>query len=343
MISRTARKGSDVEWGQWLWVSLPGTSLGKEDILWLKSIRPGGVVLFSENGTRADDVRRLVSSVREALAPSDVWIAIDQEGGRVARLKEGVPRIPPARELGDRGDPAEIFRTGLELGQALRKIGIDIDFAPVLDVDSNPVNPVIGDRSFSQDPYLAARFGMAFSRGLEAGGVVPCGKHYPGHGDTLLDSHLALPTVKAPLSTLQERELLPFEVAALEGIPMMMTAHVIYPALDNRWPATLSHTVLSGYLRKKWGYGGVVVSDDLSMAAVGHPYRFRVVVERALAASCDGLLVLKSREKPLEAMEILQTLVSKNPGSWQRRFERSRERRERVGKLIARYRAAGDR
>lgn len=338
----TSREHPEPDWGQWLWVSLPGDRLAGEDIRWLRQVRPGAVVLFSENGTRAEDVKKLISGIREALFPQDVWIAIDQEGGRVARLKEGVPRLPPARSLG-KGDPSEIFRSAFHLGTALRQTGIDIDFAPVLDVDSNPDNPVIGDRSFSREPWEVARLSMAFSHGLEAGGIIPCGKHVPGHGDTLLDSHLALPTVDAPEAILSEREFLPFEKAIADGMPMLMTAHVMYPALDKKWPATLSRKIMQDMLRKKWDFRGLLLSDDLSMAAVGKPYPFSVVVERALSVTCDGLLVLKSREKPLEAIRIIKNLAGKNPGLWRARLEKSIARRAVLGKRIAFCRKAAER
>ena len=338
----TSGKHPEPEWGQWLWVSLPGARLGAEDIRWLHQIRPGGVVLFAENGTRAEDVKKLISEIREALSPQDVWIAIDQEGGRVARLKEGVPRLSPARTLGN-GDPSEIFRSAFHLGRALRQTGIDIDFAPVLDVDSNPDNPVIGDRSFSREPWEVARLSMAFSHGLEAGGIIPCGKHVPGHGDTLLDSHLALPTVDAPEAILSGREFLPFEKAIADGMPMLMTAHVMYPALDKKWPATLSRKIMQDMLRKKWDFRGLLLSDDLSMAAVGKPFPFSVVVERALSVTCDGLLVLKSRDKPLEAIRIIKGLSEKNPGLWRARLEKSIARRAVLGKRIAFCRKAAER
>lgn len=333
---------SDSDWGQWLWVSLPGDRLGEDDIRWLRQVRPGAVVLFSENGTQVEGVKTLISEIRKALSPQDVWIAIDQEGGRVARLKEGVPRLSPARVLGN-GDPSEIFRSAFQLGNALRRTGIDIDFAPVLDVDSNPDNPVIGDRSFSRDPWEVARLSMAFSHGLEAGGVIPCGKHFPGHGDTLLDSHMALPSVEASEAILSEREFLPFERAILEGIPILMTAHVLYPALDRRWPATLSRKIMTEMLRKKWDFRGLLLSDDLSMAAVGTHFPFSVVVERALSVTCDGLLVLKSREKPLEAIRIIKGLAEKNPGLWLARLKKSIARRAIIGHRIAAYRKAAER
>lgn len=324
-----------LSWGKWLWVSLPSPSLSEEDCRWLREIRPAGVVLFSENGRNAEDVRLLISEIRGVLAPDDVWIAIDQEGGRVERLKEGVPLLPPMRFLGQGGNPVQAFESAFLLGKALREIGVDVDFAPVLDVDSNPANPVIGDRAFSRDPWMVQKLGMAFASGLVASGVVPCGKHFPGHGDTVLDSHFDLPTVDVAESVLKEREWLPFEQSILQGLPMLMTAHVRYPALDARWPATMSVRILKGILRKRFGFTGVLLSDDLSMAGVGAYFPLATIVERSLRSTCDGLLVLKSRERALETLDVVRRLASANPLFWERQLRRSLERLDRLAMIVA--------
>ncbi|MHB1605452.1 MAG: beta-N-acetylhexosaminidase [Leptospirales bacterium] len=331
-------RNSRLSWGKWLWISLPSPALSEEDCRLLREIRPAGVVLFAENGRKSEEVRRLISGIREVLAPDDVWIAIDQEGGRVERLKEGVPLLPPMRILGQSGNPVPVFESAFLLGRSLREIGIDVDFAPVLDVDSNPDNPVIGDRAFSRDPEMVQKLGMAFANGLIASGIVPCGKHFPGHGDTVLDSHFDLPTVDAEESVLKEREWLPFERSILQGLPMLMTAHVRYPALDSRWPATMSGRILRGILRKRFGFGGVLLSDDLSMAGVGAYFPLEKIVERSLRATCDGLLVLKSRERALETLDVIRRLASDKPLFWERQLSRSLDRLSRLGKIVGQER-----
>ena len=337
-----SRQRSSPPWGQWLWVSLPSQTLTEEDCRWLREIRPSGVVLFAENGRDGEKVRHLIAGIRELLAPDDVWIAIDQEGGRVERLKEGVPLLQPMRRLGEKGDPVPVFESAFRLGTALRKIGIDVDFSPVLDVDSNPDNPVIGDRSFSGDPWKVQKLGMAFAHGLIASGIVPCGKHFPGHGDTVLDSHLDLPTVDAPESVLETREWLPFEHAVFGGIPLIMTAHVRYPAIDPRWPATMSSRILKGILRKRFGFSGVLLSDDLSMAGVGAYFPLPTIVERALRATCDGLLVLKDRERATGTLEAIRKLASGHPVFWERQLKRSLDRLDRLRTIVRQERIHAD-
>lgn len=317
-------------WGKWLWVSLPGESLGDSDRRFLTDIRPAGVVLFGENGRTAAGVSRLIREIREALHPGWVLIAIDQEGGRVARLKEGVPEVPPMRTIGLTGNPVRAFETAFNLGVALKAADIDIDFAPVLDVDSNPSNPIIGDRAFSKDPETVARMAMAFAHGLEAAGVLPCGKHFPGHGDTSADSHIALPVVDADEKTLAVREWVPFERAIATGIPILMTAHVLFPRLDPKWPATLSSRINRDLLRRRLGFGGLLLSDDLSMAGVGAHFPLPVIVGRSLGTGCDGLLVLKDQEKARKVLDVIQSEAEKSPLLWGRRLSISLERLEKI-------------
>lgn len=307
--------------GVFLWVSLPGMDLSGSDRIFLEEMRPAGVVLFSENigpPSSPDSLgrlRELIREIRGVLAPVPVILAIDQEGGRVARLQDGVPKLPPMRELSRAGGIPEIFTAGYELGRALSSLDIDMDFAPVLDVDSNPDNPVIGDRSFSSDPELAFRYAMTFSQGLSLGGVVPCGKHFPGHGDTHLDSHFALPTVPDPMDVLLHREIHPFRRAVSWGIPALMTAHVMYPEIDQEWPATLSVKISETLLRKRLGFDGLLLSDDFKMAGLRDHFPLTVSVERSLLASCDGLLAMKSEDLARQMMEQLH-LLSKGKPVW---------------------------
>ena len=300
---------SDV--GRLLWVSLPGPDLTAADREFLERVDPLGVVIFRENVRNAAQVKSLIEDIR-SVPGSPRLLAVDQEGGRVARLSDGVPALPAMKILGAQPE-REIEEAGFSLGEALHRLGFDVDFAPVLDVDSNPQNPIIGDRAFSSDPEEAGVKALAFARGLLRAGILPCGKHFPGHGDTSLDSHVALPVVDAPLSLLEARELVPFRMAIEREIPLMMTAHVVYPSIDKAVPATLSRAVVTGILREKLNYGGLVLSDDLLMAAVARGG----VVEAALAsidAGCDGLLVLKSQSQALAVADRLEEILRGEPG-----------------------------
>lgn len=256
-----------------------------------------------------DALSGLIDELRSAV-PGDrppLLIAVDQEGGRVQRVRAPATRWPPMFAF-DRFDDAEAIElaraVGHAMGAELAALGFDVDFAPVLDVHTNPANPIIGDRAFSTDPERAALRALAFAEGLMAAGVIPCGKHFPGHGDTHLDSHLALPRVDHSRERLDRVELVPFARAAAASLPMVMTAHVVYAALD-ALPATLSPAVIDGLLRRELGYRGVVVSDDLDMKAIADNYGAAEAALGAVRAGCDALLFCCERAPQMAAFEAL--------------------------------------
>jgi beta-N-acetylhexosaminidase len=251
----------------------------------------GGVTLFARNIVEPEQVAELCYDVRQLAADEPVWTSVDQEGGRVARLKAPFTEWPPMATLGRSGDIALAERFARALAAELAAVGISLDFAPVLDVNTNPNNPVIGDRALADQAAAVARLGAAIIRALQAEGIAACGKHFPGHGDTSVDSHLALPLVEHPPERLREVELVPFRAAIEARVATMMTAHVLVPALDETRPATLSTPIVTGLLRDELGYDGVVLSDDLEMKAIAGQYAIPVAAVRALQAGCDGILV----------------------------------------------------
>jgi len=258
----------------------------------------GGVVLFKRNVESPEQLLQLVSLLKRAAHPRPLVVSIDQEGGRVARLR-GQPwaPLPAMRVLGEASDAESRVRAvSALLARELRAVGIDLDFAPVLDVDTNPANPVIGDRSFSREPAVVARLGAIFVEELQRGGVAACGKHFPGHGDTDVDSHLALPRVAHPRQRLEQVEFVPFRAAVTAGAAALMTAHVVCEALDPDLPATLSPRAIR-VLRDELDFDGAIVSDDLEMGAVANRWPMGEVAWRALAAGCDHLLVCRSLER----------------------------------------------
>ncbi len=261
-----------------------------DEIARLLSRGLAGVALFARNLHDAEQVRDLCRQVREAAAghPAPV-ISIDQEGGRVQRLRRLCPLHPPAAELGALG-PAACREAGRAIGQDLRSLGFNLDFAPVLDIDTNPANPIIGDRAFGRDPASAAEGALAFLQGLESTGVAGCGKHFPGHGDAAADSHLELPVIEAPAEVLGTREALPFADAVAAGIRLVMTAHCLYPSLDPDVPATLSKAIVDGRLRRGLGYDGCVITDDLGMKAIADRFAPGEVLRRGLDAGIDLFL-----------------------------------------------------
>src|SRR5437667_12590248 len=292
-------------------VGLPGPALDRETREFLAERCPGGVILFKRNIRSAEQLRRLVADIHATGAGVPPLVALDHEGGRVDRLPHPpFTPFPPMALLGEKGDTGLAAAVGRAMGRELRAVGIDLDFAPVLDVWSNPRNRVIGDRAFGTTPRAVARLGGALARGLARAGVLACGKHFPGHGASVGDSHFVLPRVRRPRRALAAVELAPFARAIRAGIPALMTAHVLYPAFDPRRPATLSPAICRDLLRRRLGFGGVLFSDDLEMNAVAArstPARSAVA---ALGAGCDALLVCQSLDAARAAMRGVEEAVA---------------------------------
>jgi beta-N-acetylhexosaminidase len=270
----------------------------------------------------------------------------------VQRLGPPVLQLPPMRALGRIDDAAVTQRAAEVLGRQLRALGFNLDFAPVLDVDSNPDSPVIGDRSFGDDPARVARHGAAFARGLHAAGVAACGKHFPGHGDAALDSHLALPRVTHGRERLDRVELAPFRALAAE-LDAIMTAHIVFEALDADRPATLSPATLEGVLRGALGFNGVIFSDDLEMKAISQHLGVADAACEAIAAGCDALLICSQPELCLQAHAALVERAEREPAfaarlraAAQRNLDARRTRGHRpepAASIAARLHELGDR
>jgi beta-N-acetylhexosaminidase len=269
--------------------------------------------------------------VESAPAESPPLVAVDQEGGRVARLGPPVLTLPPMRRLAALGDAQLTERAGRLLGRQLAALGFSMDFAPILDVDTNPQNPVIGDRAFGGTPEQVITQAFAFARGLEApGGVLACGKHFPGHGDTDLDSHLQLPRLTHDRERLDRVELAPFR-AARGQLAALMTAHVVFESLAPGVPATLSRRVVTELLREELRYDGLVISDDLEMKAIADHYGVEQAACAAIDAGCDTLLVCSR----LDWFERAQTALAEraaNDANFRRRLEDAGERSLRTRK-----------
>jgi beta-N-acetylhexosaminidase len=264
----------------------------------------GGVILFSRNIREPRQTAELVQWLQsEAKIP--LFIGVDQEGGRVSRLTEHFTPFPGNHALGHSGSSELAHAFGRATAEELSAVGINLDFAPVLDINTNPENPVIGKRSFGADPELVSDLGCAVIQGLQEKGIIACGKHFPGHGDTVLDSHLALPRVLHSIERLRLRELIPFKRAIRCGVETLMSAHVLYPELDPQLPATLSPAILHQLLRKELGFRGLLFSDDMEMKAVDDHFVIEESAVLALKAGVDVLLICKDptrQERALEAV-----------------------------------------
>jgi beta-N-acetylhexosaminidase len=275
--------------GQLLIAGFDGHQISTELQSLAREFGLGGVILFARNIAEPEQVAAL-SFEASGLVPG-LWVSVDQEGGRVARLKAPFTEWPPMSTLGRSGDVTLAERFARALASELRAVGVTLDYAPVLDVHTNVNNPVIGDRALSDSASEVARFGSALVRTLQAGGIAACGKHFPGHGDTSTDSHHELPLVEHPPERLREVEFRPFAAAIEAGVATIMTAHVFVPSLDETRPATLSSLIVTGILRRELHYGGVILSDDLEMRAIAAAYSVPEAAVLAIEAGCDGVLI----------------------------------------------------
>ncbi|MBI5479486.1 MAG: beta-N-acetylhexosaminidase [Deltaproteobacteria bacterium] len=285
-------------------VGFDGQAAPAELLARVRAGHVGGAILFARNVGAPEQVADLNAALRGAAPPdAPLLTCVDQEGGRVQRVRAPATEWPPMAALAQL-PPAVAGQVGRALGAELAALGFALDFAPVLDVHTNPQNPVIGDRALGTDPAAVAARGSALLRGLHDAGVGSCGKHFPGHGDTITDSHLDLPVVAHVEARLRGVELVPFARAVADGVPMIMTAHVVFPALDPDVPATMSPRVL-GLLRRDLGFDGVIVSDDLEMKAVADRYGIEELVVAALRAGCDAFLVCHRADLQERAREAL--------------------------------------
>jgi beta-N-acetylhexosaminidase len=281
--------------GQRVAVGFDGYEIPDELRAYVKSHHLGNFILFSRNIRDSAQLRALCDNL-QALAISangvPAFISVDQEGGTVARLPEDATVLPGAMCVGASPDPEDAFRVGQIMGRELRALGINLNHAPCADVNSNPANPVIGVRSFGDSPETVGRLAARMIRGMAESGVLSCAKHFPGHGDTSEDSHLSLPCVEKSLQELEACELVPFAAAIGAGVPTMMTAHIRFPQIEpEAIPATMSRRIITGLLKQKMGYTGLVLSDCMMMKAIADHYGTVEGTVAALAAGVDMVYI----------------------------------------------------
>lgn len=276
--------------GELLITGFEGLELAEETASFLSQARIGGVILFAQNYDSPAQVADLTNHIQECRADLPLWISVDHEGGRVQRFKKPFTKIPDASAIGASGSPKIAFDIGELIGKELRAVGVNVNFCPVADINTNPRNPVIGPRSYGQSEELVSKMVSAVARGHLTQGVQPCIKHFPGHGDTNTDSHFALPKVEIPLEKLRSRELKPFLKAFKSRVSMVMTAHIINREIDAEYPATLSHKTIEGILRKELRYSKMVISDDMEMKAIVDHFGAEEAPVLAINAGCDALI-----------------------------------------------------
>ena len=293
--------------GQLIMIRFPGTVLDAATADFLKANSIRAVCLFRGNMTDSEQLAKLTADLRAVMGPESL-IAIDQEGGAVVR-STWVPAPPAAMGLGAANDTELSYRTGAAVARAVKALGFNWNFAPVLDLNNNPHNPVIAERSFGAEPKRAAELAMAWMAGSHAEGVACCVKHFPGHGDTNVDSHRDLPTVNKPVEDLDRLELAPFRIAS-GAAPAMMTAHIVYPTLDPDNPATMSRRILTGLLRDEWKYKGIVITDGMDMHAIAGRYGVGNAAVRALTAGADMVMALGTTETQNETLDAIAAALA---------------------------------
>jgi beta-N-acetylhexosaminidase len=292
--------------GQLLIAGFDGQQLPTELRALAREFGLGGIALFKRNIAEPEQVAEVAFEASRLVPDLPLWVSIDQEGGRVARLKSPFTEWPPMATLGRSGDVGLAERFARALAVELRAVGVTLDFAPVLDILTNPKNPVIGDRALAETAADVARLGSTIIRTLQAEGLAACGKHFPGHGDTSVDSHEELPLVEHPPERLREIEFAPFRAAIEADVAAIMTAHVLVPSLDEQRPATLSKRIVTDILRKELRFQGMILSDTLEMKATADTYGVPNAAVMAIEAGCDGVLICEETyETQVAALEAI--------------------------------------
>lgn len=298
------RKGLEAKLAQMFFVGVPGTELAPSTAEFLTEYQPGGVIYFQANyetPALMAEMSGAIQDTRDKIANLPLFIGTDHEGGRVQRFKKPFTHFPEPVLLGEINSPKLAFLVAEVMAKELRAVGVNLNFHPLCDIHTRPSNPVIGRRAFGTDDETVSKMASAMVRGFIANRVIACAKHFPGHGDTTVDSHIDLPKVDVPWEKLKERELKPFVRVIKSRVDMIMTAHILNAALDPIYPATLSYSTISNGLRKDLRYSKLVITDDMTMDAVDKNFGDdRIVL--AINAGCD-LLLYRTEERGRQAMD----------------------------------------
>ncbi|MDL2292081.1 beta-N-acetylhexosaminidase [Acholeplasma sp. OttesenSCG-928-E16] len=302
--------------GQMLIFGFDGLEINDHVINIIKKYKGGNILLFSRNINNPAQLYKLNMNLQKLAKETiglPLFITIDQEGGMVSRIQSGATFFPGAMTIAATNDSNNSYTIGKYTGIELSNLLVNMDFAPCLDVNNNPKNPVIGVRSFSDDPNKVSEFGLAYIKGLQEEGVFATAKHFPGHGDTFVDSHLALPRVEYDRKRIDSVELVPFKNAIKEGVKAIMTTHIVYPELtENDLPATLSKKCLTGLLRNELGFEGLIVTDGMEMKAIKDNYTVNEGVLMAVNAGADLFCICHYEDEQSSAMERLKKAVENN-------------------------------
>ncbi|MBT2653167.1 MULTISPECIES: beta-N-acetylhexosaminidase [Oceanobacillus] len=301
----------DEKIGQMIVGGIDGTEINNETKDMIEHYHIGGVILFTDNIESKTQTVNLMNDMKKVNEnnPYPLLLGVDEEGGSVTRMPEEITSLPPSGSIGKEQDQELAFEVGTLLGKQMQGLGFNLDFAPVLDVNSNPDNPVIGDRSFGDNPDIVSDMGIQTMKGIQSEGIISVVKHFPGHGDTSEDSHLELPKVDKSLKELLEVELVPFEKAISNGADVVMTAHILLPQMDATYPASMSENMITGLLRDDMGFNGVVISDDLTMGAITENFRIEEAAIQSVKAGSDMILIAHHPNAVTSVHEALKAAV----------------------------------
>lgn len=295
---------------QLLVAGIAGTEAGADGTSAIADYQVGGIILFGRNVTNTHQLTELINQLKSLNSDYiPLFLCVDEEGGRVSRMPSEFTDIPSAYTYGSLTDPALLTRLGRALGAECAAFGFNLDFAPVMDVFSNPNNTVIGDRAYSNDPNTAAWAAALVAGGLRDTGIIAAGKHFPGHGDTATDSHTELPVIDKTREEWNQTDAVPFQEAIRTGVPVIMIGHILMSSLDPENPATLSYAIVTEILRDEMGFEGVVCTDDLTMGAVSKTYGIGEAAVRSVMAGCDLLLICHEAENLKTAYDALCAAV----------------------------------
>ena len=302
----------DEKIGQLITVGIDGYSLDNNAKDLIESKKVGGIILFKNNVNDSNQLLQLINSVKETNSTNKIpiFVSVDEEGGRVNRFPKEIKKLPSNKIVGNKNDSNLAYDIGKDIGYALSSFGYNMDFAPVLDINSNPNNTVIGDRAFSSDKNIVANLGANEIKGFKSSNVICVAKHFPGHGDTVTDSHYSLPIINKTIEQLQELEFVPFKKAIQEKVPAIMVSHILLPNVDNTNPASMSKTIINDILRKDLKFDGVVVSDDMTMGAITNDYDISEACIKAINAGTDLLLVCHGYDNEVKVINSIKEAVN---------------------------------
>lgn len=312
--------------GQMIFSSISGTELGAEEEKLIHQYKVGGIIVNKKNITSPSQMVAYMNSLKEENKNNvPLFFGIDQEGGRIAKLPGDLRAIPSHFEIGKQNDPSFALEIGTVLGKLVSSFGFNVNFAPVLDINSNPENPVIGDRSFGINPDVVSKLGIQMMKGIQGENIIPAIKHFPGHGDTSVDSHDELPVVQKTMPELEQMELIPFKQAIAEGADMVMIAHILLPSIDLEFPSSMSEAIITDLLREKIGFDGVVITDDMTMEAITNSFDIGKASVMSVKAGADIVMVAHEFENVVKAITALTTAVE-NGEITEERIDQSVER-----------------